>query len=245
MITFLECMNETNGACNDLDKKPFQQTSGDNSMHHIAKFLSNLGFPCVITFSGLRGVRIMQQIVPFRQSTVDIHFSANMVVMTTENVARLCLKEPSISPVRWHDRSVEIDGRVISAVKTQGTCSRLCSNLSHGTNTLCKPQWHVKLRKLSHCFGRCYIQFACRTVACQFSFELLLSLLLICGRCWCSIVVSSTGAGHFVLTGSLPHMSNVHKQIPIIKKPSPMEASTSGSIGKNRHLSKKPYDLYH
>ena len=102
-------------------------------MHHIAKLLSNLGFPCVVTFSGLRGVRIMQQIVPFRQSTVDIHFSANMVVMTTENVARLCLKEPSISPVRWYDRSVEIDGRVISAVKTQGTCSPLCSNLSHGT----------------------------------------------------------------------------------------------------------------
>ena len=89
----------------------------------------------MVTFSGLRGVRIMQQIVPFRQSTVDMHFSANMVVMTTENVARLCLKEPSISPVRWLHRSVEIDGRVISAVETQGTCSRLCSNLSHGTKS--------------------------------------------------------------------------------------------------------------
>lgn len=68
---------------------------------------------------------IMQQIVPFHQSTVDIHFSANLVVMTTENVARLCLKEPSVSPVSWHQRSVEIDGTVFSAVKTQGKLSEL------------------------------------------------------------------------------------------------------------------------
>ena len=107
-------------------------------MHRIAKFLSNLGFPYAVTFSGLRGVRIMQQIVPFRQSTVNIHFSGNIVVMTTENVARLCLKEPSISPVRWYERSVEIDGRVISAMKTQGMCSPLCSNLSHGTKSPCQ-----------------------------------------------------------------------------------------------------------
>ena len=78
---------------------------------------------------------IMQQIVPFRESTVDIHFSANMVVLTTENVARLCLKEPSISPVRWHKRSVEIDGTVISAVETQGKHSPLCGNLLHGTKS--------------------------------------------------------------------------------------------------------------
>ena len=142
-------MNEINFACTGLDKKPFQQTSGKNSMHHTAKFLSNLGFPCVVTFLGLRGVRIMQQIVPFRQSTVDIHFSTNIVVMTTENVAMLCLKEPSISPVRWLNRSVEIDGRLISAVKTQGTCSHLCSNLSHGTKSLWQPMACI-FWKMSH-----------------------------------------------------------------------------------------------
>ena len=96
-----------------------------NTMQCTAKSLSNLGFPCVVTFSGLRGVRIMQQIVPFRQSTVEIHLSANLVVMTTENVARLCLKEPSVSPVNWHQRSVEIDGTVISAVQTQGRLIRI------------------------------------------------------------------------------------------------------------------------
>ena len=96
-----------------------------------------------------------------------------------------------------------------------------------------------------------YIQFACRTVACQFSFELLLSLLFICGRCWCSIVVSSTGAGHLVLTGSLCHTCPIYtnryqsSRNPHQWRPPPMEASTNGSIGKNRHLSKKPYDLYH
>lgn len=74
----------------------------------------------LLSLSGLRGVRIMQQIVPFRQSSVDIHFDSNLVVMTTENVARLCLKEPPVSPVMWHRRSVEIDGTVISAVKYKG-----------------------------------------------------------------------------------------------------------------------------
>ena len=105
---------------------------GLNNMHCIVKSLSNLCVSCItVTFSGLRGVRIMQQIVPFRQSTVDIHFSANLVFMTTENVARLCLKEPLVSPVRWHQRSVTIDGTVISTEKTQGKCSPLCSKLSH------------------------------------------------------------------------------------------------------------------
>lgn len=138
MTTIFESVNETNNVCNCL--KPFKQMFGLNSMHCIVKSLSNLCASCItVTFSGLRGVRIMQQIVPFRQSTVNIHFSENLVFMTTENVARLCLKEPSVSPVRWHQRSVTIDGTVISAVKTQGKCLPLCSKLtwykiSHANN---------------------------------------------------------------------------------------------------------------
>ena len=62
----------------------------------------------------------MQQIVPFRKSSIDIHFGSNLVVMTTENVARLCLKEPPISPVMWHQRSVEVDGTKIGEMKYQG-----------------------------------------------------------------------------------------------------------------------------
>ena len=61
---------------------------------------------------------------------------------------------------------------------------RVCVALFHMVQNLLGNQWHAKLRKLSHCFGRCHIQFACRTVAC---WPVELSLLLICGRCWCSI----------------------------------------------------------
>jgi len=75
---------------------------------------------------GLRGVRIMQQIVPFRSSTVDIHFDSNHVVMTTENVARLCLKEPAISPVMWQERSVQIDGNQVAMEKDLSKCSLYC-----------------------------------------------------------------------------------------------------------------------
>ena len=62
----------------------------------------------------------MQQIIPFRQSSVDIHFNSNLVVMTTENVARLRLKEPAVSPVMWHRRSVQIDGTAVTTTKYLG-----------------------------------------------------------------------------------------------------------------------------
>ena len=65
----------------------------------------------------------MQQIVPFHQSAVDIHFSANQVVMTTKNVARLCLKESAVSPVNWRQRSVHIDGTQVTVEEGQGKLS--------------------------------------------------------------------------------------------------------------------------
>ena len=68
----------------------------------------------------------MQQNVPFRSSTVDVHFDSNHVVMTTENVARLCLKEPAISPVMWQERSVQIDGNQVAMEKDLSKCSLYC-----------------------------------------------------------------------------------------------------------------------
>ena len=74
---------------------------------------------------GLRGVRVMQQIIPFHKSSIEIFFSSNLVVLTTVNVARICLKEPSISPVSWHKRSVKVDGTVVSGMKYQGKLIQL------------------------------------------------------------------------------------------------------------------------
>ena len=68
----------------------------------------------------------MQQNVPFHSSTVDIHFDSNHVIMTTENVARLCLKEPAISPVMWQERSVQIDGNQVVMEKDLSKCSLYC-----------------------------------------------------------------------------------------------------------------------
>ena len=67
----------------------------------------------------------MQQIVPFRQSTVDIHFKSNEIDMTTQNVARLCLKEPVVSPVIWNQRGVQIDGTEVTILKYQGQLKNL------------------------------------------------------------------------------------------------------------------------
>ncbi|KAJ7354829.1 hypothetical protein OS493_029835 [Desmophyllum pertusum] len=111
--------DKTDGECSETDAtEKYKLSSNEITDRNTAgngKFRLTIYNPVANT--GLRGVRIMQQIVPFRQSSVDIHFDSNLVVMTTENVARLCLKEPPVSPVMWHRRSVEIDGTAISAVK--------------------------------------------------------------------------------------------------------------------------------
>lgn len=62
----------------------------------------------------------MQQIIPFHQSTVDIHFRENAVVITTKNVARLCLREPAVSPVIWNQRRVHIDDTSLTMDEFQG-----------------------------------------------------------------------------------------------------------------------------
>ncbi|XP_078345602.1 uncharacterized protein LOC144631097 isoform X1 [Oculina patagonica] len=112
---------EGDGECGETDatEKYKQNEITDRNTAGSGKFRLTIYNPVANT--GLRGVRIMQQTVPFRQSSVDIHFNSNLVVLTTENVARLCLKEPSVSPVMWHQRSVEIDGAVIGAVESQAS----------------------------------------------------------------------------------------------------------------------------
>ena len=42
---FFDCVNETNSACNGLDKKPFQQTSGNNSVTDVL-----LSFSIILAF---------------------------------------------------------------------------------------------------------------------------------------------------------------------------------------------------
>ena len=55
-------------------------------------------------------MRVLQQTVPFRQSTVDMVFSDDHVTLTSTNVARFALTEPAVSPVQWSEQTVRIDG---------------------------------------------------------------------------------------------------------------------------------------
>ena len=52
-------------------------------------------------FSGLRGVRILQQSSPFRKSVVEINISKKNITLITTNVVRLRLSEAGLSPVNW------------------------------------------------------------------------------------------------------------------------------------------------
>lgn len=69
---------------------------------------------------GLRGIRVLQQYVPFRRSTVKLEFTGEVSNIWTENVARISLYEPAVSPVHWHQKRINIDGDVVDVIKALG-----------------------------------------------------------------------------------------------------------------------------
>ncbi|XP_067681590.1 uncharacterized protein [Haliotis asinina] len=58
---------------------------------------------------GLRGVRILSQLVPYRLSTVEGHVSGNTVHLTTRNVWRFRIEEPKQRKVQWMQRFIRVD----------------------------------------------------------------------------------------------------------------------------------------
>lgn len=57
---------------------------------------------------GLRGVRILSQLVPYRLSTVEGRVSGNTVHLTTRNVWRFRIKEPKQRKVHWMQRFIRV-----------------------------------------------------------------------------------------------------------------------------------------
>ncbi|XP_032222386.1 uncharacterized secreted protein ARB_06907 isoform X1 [Nematostella vectensis] len=63
---------------------------------------------------GVRGVRVLQQLVPFRKTVVRLQLSRDSAILRTSNAARISLEEPAVSPVRWAQRPFEIDDTSLS-----------------------------------------------------------------------------------------------------------------------------------
>ncbi|KAK3753331.1 hypothetical protein QZH41_015265 [Actinostola sp. cb2023] len=72
------------------------------------------------SINGVRGVRILQQLIPFRHSSVQIRLSTGAAILRTENVARMSLSEPAISPIDWDQRHITVDDTVVNLEKSSG-----------------------------------------------------------------------------------------------------------------------------
>ncbi|KAL8611053.1 hypothetical protein ACOMHN_042669 [Nucella lapillus] len=90
---------------------------------------------------GLRGVRVLQQTVPFRASKIKINITDNNAYLTTTNVRRFSLTEPPNRPVHWQQKRISIDGqaelsgevlksRTVKFCKTSGRWS-VCTDDVH------------------------------------------------------------------------------------------------------------------
>ena len=86
-----------------------------------------------ISILGVRGVRILQQLIPFRHSSVQIRLSTGAAILRTENVARMSLSEPAISPIDWDQRHITVDDTVVNLEKSSGkpASSNLLSVVYH------------------------------------------------------------------------------------------------------------------
>ncbi|XP_078000966.1 uncharacterized protein LOC144453526 [Glandiceps talaboti] len=58
---------------------------------------------------GVHGIQVLQQIIPFRISKIELVFSSDSVSMVTSNVLKFKLYEPAVSPVLWTLKSIQID----------------------------------------------------------------------------------------------------------------------------------------
>ena len=76
-------------------------------------------------FSGLRGVRILQQSSPFRKSVVEINISKKNITLITTNVVRLQLSEARLSPVNWGKTLVIVDNVQFPVDGKRGKMMRL------------------------------------------------------------------------------------------------------------------------
>ncbi|XP_033104012.1 uncharacterized secreted protein ARB_06907-like [Anneissia japonica] len=62
----------------------------------------------------LKGVRIIQQIVPYRTSTVQINLTPDSVTLATSNVAKLSISDTPHGDLTWTGVPCEIDGQVVN-----------------------------------------------------------------------------------------------------------------------------------
>ena len=79
---------------------------------------------------GVRGTKVIQQIIPFRKTTVRMKFTKASVTIVTSNVIRLRLTEPAISPVFWTKKRVIVDGVEVSLDKKNGMIQRRFQTIS-------------------------------------------------------------------------------------------------------------------
>ncbi|XP_041353509.1 uncharacterized secreted protein ARB_06907-like isoform X2 [Gigantopelta aegis] len=87
---------------NDADNKYSKETNTDQ---HFVLVTVNPALG-----EGLHGIQILQQLTPFRTSTVRCQISGNDVSLKTVNVARLRIKNPLNKKINWAHKNIMVDG---------------------------------------------------------------------------------------------------------------------------------------
>ncbi|XP_071079851.1 uncharacterized protein [Haliotis cracherodii] len=102
LLNSRSCSTDDNDCGKDSDENKYSQ--------HAAEDQFTLTTVNPAFGEGLRGVRILSQLVPYRLSTVEGRVSGNTVHLTTRNVWRFRIKEPKQRKVHWMQRFIRLDG---------------------------------------------------------------------------------------------------------------------------------------
>ncbi|KAL3875128.1 hypothetical protein ACJMK2_038060 [Sinanodonta woodiana] len=88
---------------------------------------------------GLHGIRITQQVTPFRLSTIKGENSESLVSLATSNVQRFTISGHSYRQLAWKGKGIQIDKKFISPEVVSSILGTSCSHFCRidGTWTVC------------------------------------------------------------------------------------------------------------
>lgn len=99
---------DTHGCTQRKDKSKYTKQQGTRQEgRQEGRFEYVLYSPA--SFSGGRGVKVIQQKVPFRKTQYSVNIEDEQVMISTNNIQMLQLYEPIIEPVNWLHKKIVID----------------------------------------------------------------------------------------------------------------------------------------
>ncbi|KAK3593447.1 hypothetical protein CHS0354_020212 [Potamilus streckersoni] len=123
--------------CND-DKGHCEAKQDESILEMPKTFLLTTYNPALS--EGLHGIKITQQVTPFRLSTIKGENSKSLVSLTTSNVQRFTIGGYSNRKLIWKGKGIQVDKKFISPEVVSSVLSTSCSHFCHinGTWAVCQ-----------------------------------------------------------------------------------------------------------